>query len=83
MNGLLIRRRLFELGQSPEWLADKLGVSASTVQNMLRSRRVHLKTAYKAAKTLDVPIEELAPELAERLGHTPAPNPHRVTAGRA
>lgn len=47
---------------TPEALAAKIGCSFSTVQNMLRGKRVNANTAHRAAEELGIDIRKLAPE---------------------
>lgn len=59
MNGLLITKRLRELGWSDEMFAAKLKCSMSTVKNMKNGRGVRVERAVQVASVLGIELSQL------------------------
>ena len=52
--GNKIYQRLVELGKSPEWLAEALGVDVSRVSQLMRQDNYHTSTMGRICHVLDV-----------------------------
>ena len=78
-----LRKTLHANGYTEETLAEELGVSVKTVQRWVSPGRTpHRKTAYRAAKILEVPANWLWPDLEKEAATSPASEvvafyPHR------
>jgi len=69
LNGTKVRRRLLELDMSKERFAAASDFSMSTVANILASRRIDERNAFRAADVLGLPLESLiAEEVASATG---------------